>query len=122
MDVPPSKPRDPRSATKKQPAEGDDDQAPNHAQELHHTLADASVLADPSLLDLDGPALFGIADRAGTTREGYSAEEYLRESIVLPAEFLAEGYVVTVMPRNFGEKLDAQGLADLIAFLMTQSG
>ncbi len=87
-----------------------------------HTLADASLLADPSLLDLQGPALFGIAERAGTTREGYSAEEYLRESIILPAEFLAEGYVVTVMPRRFGELLDAQDLADLIAFLMTQSG
>ncbi len=58
-----------------------------------HTFADASLLADPSLLDNRGPALFGIADRAGTTREGYSAEEYLRESIVLPAEFLAEGYI-----------------------------
>ncbi len=87
-----------------------------------HTFADASLLADPSDLDLFGPALFGIAERAGTTREGYSAEEYLRESIVLPAEFLAEGYPVTVMPRSFGERLDAQDLADLIAFLMTQSG
>ncbi len=87
-----------------------------------HTFADASLLADPSLLDLQGPALFGIADRAGTTREGYSAEEYLRESIVLPAEFLVEGYPLTVMPRSFGERLDAQNLADLIAFLMTQSG
>ncbi len=87
-----------------------------------HTLADASLLADPSLLDLQGPALFGIADRAGTTREGYSSEEYLRESILLPAEFLTEGYPITVMPRTFGEQLDAQDLADLIAFLMTQSG
>ncbi len=87
-----------------------------------HTLADASLLDDPSLLDLMGPALFGIAGRAGTTREGYSAEEYLRESIVLPAEFLVEGYPITVMPRIFGERLDAQDLADLIAFLMTQSG
>ena len=88
-----------------------------------HTLADASLLDDPSLLDhFQGPALFGIADRAGTTREGYSAEEYLRESIVLPAEFLAEGYPLTVMPRSFGARMDAQDLADLIAFLMTQSG
>ncbi len=91
-----------------------------------HTLADASLLDDPSLLDKSftarGPALFGIADRAGTTREGYSAEEYLRESIVLPAEFLVEGYPITVMPRNSGELLDAQDLADVMAFLMTQSG
>ncbi len=88
-----------------------------------HTLADASLLDDPSLLDhLQGPALFGIADRAGTTREGYSAEEYLRESIVLPCEFLADEAVVCQMPRNYGERLDAQDVADLIAFLMTQSG
>jgi hypothetical protein len=68
-----------------------------------------------------GPSLYGIAERAGTTREGYSAEEYLRESIVLPCEFLAEGEVFCPMPRNFGERLDAQNLADLIAFLMEQT-
>jgi cytochrome c2 len=71
---------------------------------------------------ITGPSFFGIAERAGTTREGYSAEEYLRESIVLPCEFLAAEQVVCLMPRNFGERLDAQDVADLIAFLMTQSG
>jgi hypothetical protein len=70
----------------------------------------------------DAPSMFGIAERAGTTRGGYSAEEYLRESIVLPCEFLATDRVVCLMPRNFGERLDAQDVADLIAFLMTQSG
>ena len=68
------------------------------------------------------PSLFGIAERAGTTREAYSAEEYLRESIVLPCEFLADEAVVCQMPRNLGERLDAQDVADLIAFMMTQSG
>ena len=87
-----------------------------------HTLADESRLDDPSLLSLSGPALFGIAERAGTIREAYSAEEYLRESIVLPSEFLTEGYPVTVMPRTYGETLDAQDLADVVAFLMTLSG
>ncbi len=67
-------------------------------------------------------SLFGIAERAGTTREAYSAEEYLRESIVLPCEFLADEAVVCQMPRNYGERLDAQDVADLIAFLMTQGG
>jgi len=69
-----------------------------------------------------GPSMFGIAERAGTTREGYSAEQYLRESIVLPCEFLAAEAVFCPMPRNYGERLDAQDVADLIAFLMTQSG
>ena len=81
-----------------------------------HSLAEAGVGS------LKGPSFFGIAARAGTTREGYSAEEYLRESIVLPCEFLAAEEVVCLMPRNFGERLDAQNVADLIAFLMTQSG
>jgi cytochrome c2 len=71
---------------------------------------------------IDAPSMFGIAERAGTTREGYSAEEYLRESIVLPCEFLATEGPVCLMPRNFGERMDAQNVADLIAFLMTQSG
>ena len=73
-------------------------------------------------VQIDAPSMFGIAERAGTTREGYSAEEYLRESIVLPCEFLATEGPVCLMPRNFGERLDAQNVADLIAFLMTQSG
>ena len=71
---------------------------------------------------IDAPSMFGIAERAGTTREGYSAEEYLRESIVLPCEFLADEKVTCLMPRNYGERLDTQDVADLIAFLMTQSG
>ena len=73
-------------------------------------------------VQIDAPSMFGIAERAGTTREGYSAEEYLRESIVLPCEFLATEGPVCLMPLNFGERLDAQDVADLIAFLMTQSG
>ena len=71
---------------------------------------------------IHAPSLFGIAEKAGTTREAYSAEEYLHESIVLPCEFLADEAVVCQMPRNYGERLDAQDVADLIAFLMTQGG
>jgi len=69
-----------------------------------------------------GPSLYGIADRAGTTIEGYSAEKYLHESIVLPCEYIAEEEgPLCKMFRNYGERLDAQNLADLIAFLMEQS-
>ena len=86
-----------------------------------HSLAEPRILLDAGVR-ITAPSFFGIAERAGTTREGYSAEEYLRESIVLPCEFLAAEEVVCLMPRNFGERLDAQNVADLIAFLMTQSG
>ena len=95
-------------------ATGDQLYNANNSCAACHTLVEG--------VDIFGyPSMFGIAERAGTTREGYSAEEYLHESIVLPCEFLAEG-PVCLMPRNFGERLDAQDVADLIAFLMTQSG
>ena len=32
---------------------------------------------------------------------------------------LAEGYTQCIMPQDYGERLDAQGLADLIAYLKT---
>ncbi len=96
-------------------ATGDQLYNANNSCAACHTLVEG--------VDIFGyPSMFGIAERAGTTREGYSAEEYLRESIVLPCEFLAAEAVVCQMPRNYGERLDAQDVADLIAFLMTQSG
>ena len=86
-----------------------------------HLLVEPRILLDAGVR-IKAPSLFGIAERAGTTIEAYSAEQYLRESIVLPCEFLAAEAVVCQMPRNYGERLDAQDVADLIAFMMTQSG
>jgi cytochrome c oxidase subunit II len=48
-----------------------------------------------------------------------TAEEYLHESIVLPCAELAEGYSQCIMPQDYGDRLDAQGLADLIEYLKT---
>jgi nitric oxide reductase subunit C len=67
-----------------------------------------------------GPSLDGIGSRAGTTRQGYSAELYLYDSIVNPRAALAEGFPGGIMPENFRKRLDDQALADLIAFLMAQ--
>ena len=88
----------------------------------NNSCAACHSLAEGVRINVGAPSFFGIAERAGTTREAYSAEEYLRESIVLPCEFLADEAVVCQMPRNYGERLDAQDVADLIAFLMTQGG
>lgn len=73
---------------------------------------------------LDGTTLVGpTLQNIGETAEGripeYDAVTYLRESILLPCEHLADGFTC-VMPQNYGERLDAQGVADLIAFLMEQ--
>ncbi|MBZ0281551.1 MAG: cytochrome c [Anaerolineae bacterium] len=51
----------------------------------------------------------------------YTPEHYLIESIVLPGNYVVEGYT-NVMPNNFSERLTLQDLADLIAYLESQDG
>jgi mono/diheme cytochrome c family protein len=50
---------------------------------------------------------------------GYTPEQYIVESILLPNAFIVNGYVAGAMPQNFGERLDAQMLADIIAYLQS---
>lgn len=66
-----------------------------------------------------GPVLDGLADRAGTTVEGLSAEEYIRQSILDPSAHVVAGYADGIMPQNFGEKLTEEQINDLVAFLLT---
>jgi cytochrome c oxidase subunit 2 len=66
-----------------------------------------------------GPSIKGIGQAAGARIAGYSAEQYLRESIVLPCDYIVEGFTC-VMPQDFGQRLEAQDLADLIAYLLEQ--
>lgn len=73
------------------------------------------------------PHLEGTFTRIDETRlndpllEGYTPEQYLVESIVNPAHYIVPGYQ-NVMPTNFGDRLTAQDLADLVAFLLSQDG
>lgn len=66
-----------------------------------------------------GPDLQGIATRAGTRESGLSAEQYLHESIVQPNAFIVDGFQPNVMPQDFGQRMSAQDLADIIAYLLT---
>jgi mono/diheme cytochrome c family protein len=50
----------------------------------------------------------------------YTAEQYLVESILRPANYITPGYT-NVMPANFGEQLTTQDLADIIAYLQTMN-
>ena len=65
-----------------------------------------------------GPSLAGIATRAGSRVPGYDAEAYLERSILLPDEFLVEGFANT-MPTNFGKELTSEELTAVVAYLMT---
>jgi mono/diheme cytochrome c family protein len=76
--------------------------------------------------DQTAPAIEGVWTR--TTEEhladprlaGYDARRYLVESVVMPNAYIVEGYVGDLMPPYFGQRLDDQQLADLVAFLESQ--
>jgi hypothetical protein len=50
----------------------------------------------------------------------YSVQQYLVESVLHPEAYTVEGYQSNLMPTNYGNRLDAQQLADLVAFLESQ--
>jgi mono/diheme cytochrome c family protein len=66
-----------------------------------------------------GPALSQIATVAATRVDGYSAEEYLRESIANPSAYLVESYD-DLMLKTFADSISDSQFEDLIAFLLAQ--
>jgi mono/diheme cytochrome c family protein len=67
-----------------------------------------------------GPTLNQIGARAAERIEGYSAEDYIRESIVNPNAYVVEQYQPNIMPQNFGDIILESDLNDLLAFLLAQ--
>ena len=65
-----------------------------------------------------GPSIAGLATRAASRIEGYSAEEYIEISILSPKEYLVEGFTDT-MPTNFCKDLTSDELEAVVAYLMT---
>ena len=66
------------------------------------------------------PLFYGLADVAGQRRADLPAEQYLYEAILYPAAHLVEGFTDS-MPYDYGERLTAQEIGHLIAFLQTFS-
>jgi len=63
-----------------------------------------------------GPTALGISGRLPA---GYdSIDYYLREAILLPEAHKVPGFESVAMPANFGDRLAAQDLADIIAYLL----
>lgn len=54
------------------------------------------------------------------TGQAGTAAEYIRESIVNPNVYIAEGYQPDVMPQTFAQTLSDEQINDLVAFLMQQ--
>ena len=79
-----------------------------------HTIEE---LKDKEATGTIGPPLDGIATRGVTRPTGYTAEEYMRESIEDPGAFLVEGCANLMLPLR-GTMTDEEFEA-LIAFLLT---
>ena len=74
-----------------------------------------SLEADVTIV---GPSLAGIANRAGERVSGLSTEEYLRQSILEPNAFTAEGFSANIMPK-WSDELSKEQVDSLIAFLLS---
>ncbi len=68
-----------------------------------------------------GPMLPNMM-RDASSHEGYTPEQFLRESILMPCNYETPGFNCQIMSPDYGKKLDAQGLADIIEYLKTYNG
>jgi cytochrome c oxidase subunit II len=78
-----------------------------------HALQDANAAGQA------GPSLDGIGTRAGSTVPGQTAEEYIRTSILKPAEYVVSGYQ-PIMPGAYPTTLSAEELSALVQYLLVQ--
>ncbi|MCH8094787.1 MAG: c-type cytochrome [Chloroflexi bacterium] len=88
-----------------------EDEPGRHACSECHSLGAISPYAPPVSF---------IGKDAGGRVEGMSAEDYLRQSIIDPSAFIAEGYRDNIMPKVYGEILTEEEIDHLIAYLLTQ--
>ena len=65
---------------------------------------------------LVGPNYEGTWERASTERPGPSPEHYVVESILQPAVYIVDPWPPT-MPGDFGARMSAQDLADVVEYL-----
>ncbi len=66
---------------------------------------------------LVGPSLAGVADRAGGRVEGMNADQYLRRSIVAPADYVVGTFDADKMPSNYADILSDEQLDALVSYL-----
>lgn len=109
----PSKPA--AGAPPAQPGPGD----PAKGKQLFQTLACTTCHTVPGLGSATiGPNLTNIGTTAATQRPGYSAGQFLVESITHPNDFIAPGYQPNLMPATF-TNLPPDQLNDLVAYLLS---
>ncbi|MEM7034632.1 MAG: DUF4399 domain-containing protein [Chloroflexota bacterium] len=73
-----------------------------------------------------GPWLGDLAERGGSVKEGFTAADYMYESVLFPNEYVVPDCPTgpcpaNVMIQNFGEQISQQELADLMAYVLGTS-
>ncbi len=92
---------------------------PNNGQALYTSLACAGC----HVAGVVGPKTEGTWTRIQDIRlkdpkfAGWTGEEYITDSVLNPNDYIVPNFQPNLMPQNFGTRIDAQQLADLIAFL-----
>ncbi len=88
--------------------------------------ANCHLLAPVGPAWLAQPGQSGIGARAETrikqpdyTGKATDATRYLLESIVQSNAYVVQGFQPNIMPQNFGQRMSAQDVADVIAYLLT---
>lgn len=66
-----------------------------------------------------GPSLLGLGEAVGTRVAGLSAEEYVRQSILHPNEYVADGYIAGVMYQNYEGQLSDEDVDALVAYVLS---
>lgn len=69
-----------------------------------------------------GPPLKEMGKVAQSRIKGISAEDYIRNSILKPNDFVAPGFDPDMMPGDFGEKMTAKELEMIVSFLKESKG
>lgn len=68
---------------------------------------------------LIGPGLLGIGDNAASRVAGESAEEYLRNAILHPDDYLVETFPAGLMPQTYADVFSEEDVNNLIAYLLS---
>jgi mono/diheme cytochrome c family protein len=86
---------------------------------LEKGCADCHTIEGVSRADI-GPALTTIAQVAASRQADLSAEEYIRESFLIPNAYIVEGYETTADEHTCGGILSERQLDELVAYLLTR--
>ncbi len=75
---------------------------------------------DPTA-QMTGPTWYGVGNTAVSRVPGESPALYLYQSITDSGAFVAPGYPAGIMPAIYGDTLSEQQIADMVAYLLSQT-